>query len=296
MKRNVYFEGAKSMTFTKLFDIGSEQDGAIYGGYVFRATGKGLCSVLSFENGEKLSEFYFGDKDFIYPHSNAVFFGSERYAEDDEFPLLYSNVYNTYAKCEDRKEGVLCAYRIRHSGNDFQADLVQLIAVDFVNDTSLWKSPNVKDTRPYGNFVFDKENDVLYAFVMRDEIHKTAFFSFRMPKIKDGQPIGYKEVGEVRLRREDILDSFECDYVDYMQGATFHGGYIYSVEGFDAVASEAKPSIKIFDVNKKALSFSAPFAEYGLPKEPEFIEFYNGKIYYSPHTDKGELYLVEFSD
>ncbi len=295
MKKNYYFEGAEKITFTRLINMGPEQDGAIYNGYVFRLDHAAACRVLSLETGELLCSFTLGDKEFIYPHSNAVFFGNEKLDDNDEFPILYSNVYNTYAKAENRREGTLCAYRIKRNGNDFSAELVQIIAIDFVKDTSLWLSPNVQDYRPYGNFVLDKENNIIYAFVMRDEARKTAFFAFNMPKLSDGKDIGYKEVKEVRLKKEDILDKFESDYINFMQGATFYNGYIYSVEGFDVVSPTAKPVIKIFDVKKKTVALAVNLWEHGFNIEPEFVEAYNGAIYYADRHP-GDLYLMEFAD
>ena len=36
------------------------------------------------------------------------------------------------------------------------------------------------------------------------------------------------------------------------------------------------------------------FGDHGLTIEPEFIEVYDGKVYYS--DNKGNFYLVEFED
>ena len=39
-------------------------------------------------------------------------FGNEYYDEKDEFPLLYTNIYNNYAKTDDKRKGITCVYRI----------------------------------------------------------------------------------------------------------------------------------------------------------------------------------------
>ncbi len=290
MKKSYYFDGATKLSFKKLFNTSAGQDGAIYKSLVFRFDPVGNCRVYSLEGGELLDKFTLADKEYIYPHSNAVFFGTEYYSETDEFPILYSNVYNTYQKEENRREGTLLAYRINRKETDFSAELVGIIKIGFTQD-KLWISENVKDIRPYGNFVLDRDSGILHAFVMKDETRKTAFFSFKLPAIRDGEATGYKNVRCVTLSKSDIIDSFEGEYINFMQGAACKDGYIYSVEGFDE-ASSAKPKMKVFDTKEKKLVFSADLADYSLNNEPELVELYNGKAYYADHP--GDLYELEF--
>ena len=90
----------------------------------------------------------------LVPHSNSVVFGNEYYDEQDEFPLLYTNIYNNYAKNDDKLEGVCLVYRIERNEREFTSTLVQIIQIGFVDDENLWTSAGEKeDVRPYGNFV-----------------------------------------------------------------------------------------------------------------------------------------------
>ena len=85
---------AKGISYTKLGEIGKGQDGAIFGDYIFHFDATGRGCVYRLEGLEALAEFQLDKSDLITPHSNAVSFGYEYYKEGDEFPLLYTNIYN----------------------------------------------------------------------------------------------------------------------------------------------------------------------------------------------------------
>ena len=181
------------MQITQIAKIKGSQDGAIFGNYLFRFDTRGQCNVYNMADFKKSDEiqasvpvdsFVLDKAEVIVPHSNAVCFGTEYYAEGDEFPLLYSNIYNNYAKAEDPLVGVCCVYRIQREDNKFTTTLVQVIKVGFVNDYNLWRSSTEPaDVRPYGNFTIDTETNMLYAFTMRDAANATRYFAFDMPKL-----------------------------------------------------------------------------------------------------------------
>lgn len=290
MCRSFYFDGAASVAFRKIGNIGPAQDGAAFGGYLFHLNVDGRCQVYSMPDLSPVSSFTLGNTDIIVPHSNAVCFGSERYAEEDEFPLLYTNVYNNYQSAADRREGMLCAYRLTRQEERFSARLVQLIRIGFVAEPQ-WRSVHVQDARPYGNFVIDTERHLLHAFVMRDEERLTRFFTFRLPALSEGEVCGDCGVQVVTLRREDILSSFDEEYVHYMQGAACAGKYIYSVEGFDA-PSGVMPAFRVFDTASQKQALHAELAPLGLTREPEFVDVYDGRMLYADCT--GDLYEISF--
>jgi hypothetical protein len=78
--------------------IAKGQDGAICNGFLFRFDNAGHCFVYDLEKRALVSEFTLDRADEYSPHSNAVFFGTERLNAKDEFPLLYTNLYNNYKK------------------------------------------------------------------------------------------------------------------------------------------------------------------------------------------------------
>ncbi len=273
--------------FQKIGVINGGQDGAIWNGYIFRIDTKGCCTVTRLDNLSKVYEFVLDKCEEIVPHSNSVCFGNEYYSENDDFPLLYANIYNNYQSCSDRKEGMCCVYRIIREKDTFSSKLIRIIKIDFTQDV-LWRSENVYDVRPYGNFLVDTKNSLLYAFLMRDEEYKTRVFSFKLPSVSENKDT----VNLVELKKEEIADMFDCQYLDYMQGAAMYDGYIFSVNGFDE-ESPHKPTLSIIDVKNKETCTTINLGDYGLIHEPEFIDVYDGQVWYS--DCHGNLYKISFN-
>ena len=281
------------MKITKLANIRGGQDGAIYKDFLFRFSSKGGCSVYDMTaldgEPEPISEFKLDKIDLIVPHSNSVVFGNEFFAPGDEFPLLYSNVYNNYAKTEDKRVGICCVYRLTREGNAFSTKLVQLIRIGFTDDRSLWRSSgDIEDKRPYGNFVVDTDKDQLWAFLMRDGAMQTRYFAFDLPKLADGE-IGASGVREVTLTAEMIKEYFDTPYHNYVQGAVCREGKIYSVEGF---GERIHPALRIIDTEEKRQILHFDFFDAGYTDEAELIDFYGDRCIYGDH--KGNLFELIF--
>lgn len=271
----------------KAYQIGkicSGQDGAICGEMLFRFSTRGACTVYELSQLGKsaelspIAEFMLDRSDEIAPHSNAVFFGSEYYAEGDEFPLLYSNIYNNYKNAEDQLLGVLCVYRIIREGEVFFSKLVQLIEIGFTADRSLWRSGAGDDVRPYGNFIADTASGKLYAFVMRDAEESTRYFEFDMPPVRAGNICDRFGVPRAVLGRDDIISSFDAPYHNFIQGAACRDGLIYSLEGF---GEKIHPMVRVIDTERREQIFCEDLYEMGLQIESEFIDFLGDMIVYS---------------
>jgi len=279
---------------------GGRQDGAISNGYLFSFNHQGECTVYETEALENLkdgeaevfSEFVLDKKDMLVPHSNSVAFGNEYYDEKDEFPLLYTNIYNNYANADNKLKGVCLVYRLQRNEREFTSTLVQIIEIGFVEDENLWKSVGEKeDARPYGNFTIDTKQGIYYAFTMRDNEHSTRYFSFDLPKVTQGEWCEQYNVKKVVLSKFDIKDYFDCDYHHYVQGACCNEGKIYSLEGFTD-SQENPPAIRIIDTNlKKEINFKK-FKDFGTNIEPEMIDFENDICYYIDHN--GNMYKLSF--
>ena len=266
------------------------QDGAVSGRYLFRFNHKSECTVYSLDDfSAPFAQFVLDKSDIINPHSNSVMFGKERYCEEDEFPLLYTNIYNNHAANENKLKGVTCVYRIVRDGTNFKTTLLQTIEIGFTED-SLWKSEN-GDVRPYGNFVIDNDNSTYYAFTMRNEEPCTRFFSFALPGVTDGVYDETFGIKRVTLNKEDIIDTFDIDYQHYLQGATLEKGIIYSLEGFTDDRGNP-PAIRLIDIKTKKQIEVHFCADYGTWIEPEFIDFEDGVCYYS--DCHGNLYNLTF--
>ncbi len=285
-----------NLKYESIGSVHGGQDGAIYGGYVVRFGGAGDGCVTRLDTREELCRFTVDRVDEFKPHSNAVFFGTEKYDENDEFPLLYTNLYNNYYNCEDQREGMLCVYRLTRDGNDFSTKLVQLIRIGFVNNLALWRSmEDGSDIRPYGNFILDTDTNKLYAFVIRDKDKVTRYFEFDMPRLADGDICPKCGLPVVKLTEEMITAQFDGEYSHYIQGACVSDSLLYSTEGGtvrDANATNPSnpPRLQVMDLKSKTQVADVALWKFGLLLEPEFISYYDGKLYYSDCS--GAMFVI----
>jgi hypothetical protein len=82
---------------------------------------------------------------------------------------------------------------------------------------------------------------------MRDGEKKTRYFSFALPKGREGVFDERFEANVVTLNEEDIVEYFDAPYHLYVQGACMHNGLIYSTEGF---GDKRHPALRIIDPKK----------------------------------------------
>lgn len=282
------------MKITQIGNITDGQDGAVFGGLLFRFKTSGLCYVYDLKNltietkSPVVSIFTLDKAEKIIPHSNSVIFSNQYYNKNDEFPLLYTNIYNNYAKYENKLTGICCVYRIWREENEFKSMLLGLIEIGFTND-KLWSTGD--DRRPYGNFVIDNKNGIYHAFTMRDKDQKTRYFSFKLPDISKGIIDEKFGVKKVVLTKEDIITTFDTEYHRFIQGACCEQGKIYSLEGFSGDAVNP-PALRIISPESKKQTDLIYFSDFGLTIEPELIDFENGICYYC--DNHGNLYTIDF--
>ena len=286
------------MEIRKIGSIGGGQDGAIYNGILFRFDhlGNGAAFALAdLKEGEALAPFarFTLDKcDALTPHSNAVFFGTHFYAEGDEFPILYTNIYNNYCGREEPLIGVCLAYRLTREGEGFKTELVQMIRIGFFENAELWKAtPEAHGARPYGNFLIDKKTNAYYAYVMRTKESGTRYFKFAIPAPDAGEIDPKWGVKRFVFGEEDILSYFDVPHHFYIQGGIAHEGRIYSTEGF-AFSTENRPAIRVIDLEGKKQVDFCDLTTLGYEEEPEMIDFSDGVCYYS--DAHGNFYSVAF--
>ena len=285
------------MNITKIGKICGDQDGAVFSDFLFRFNASGDYSVynlknldFSMDNGD-VAPIYSGKLDRfseIVPHSNATFFGSNYYEDGDEFPILYSNLYNNYANDETKNALLLC-YRVKRDGSDFTTSLIGEIKIGFKDERNFWRSSIGEDVRPYGNFVSDKNSSKLYAFVMIDKENITRYFSFNMPDINKGEMNEVLGIKSITLNKSDIIECFDAPYHRYIQGGCLKENNIYSTEGFSNDAVQI-PAIRIISTEGKEQIKYVNLPEYGYYEEPEFIDFYGDICLYS--DAHGNLYRI----
>lgn len=270
------------------------QDGAIYGGMIFKFHSDGLCNVFSMETGKRVGGFVLNQADAYKPHCNAVCFSNEFYQEGDEFPLLYANIYNNYNKdeFEDKRPGMFCVYRIFREGGSFKSRLLQVIRVDFAG-AEPWRSgwneekQSFTDRSPWGNFIIDTDNNKLWAFVTRDENHTTRFFCFDIPKVEKTETTAF-----VKLTKGMVQRTFDIPYSWYLQGACYHDGKIYSTEG---MGTDANPTgIRVVDLEHGIEDCLVNLhADDSYRREAEFIDFADGVCWYGDYKNSNvKLYTI----
>lgn len=280
--------------------ISGGQDGAIWKNELFRFRANGACEVFDLreltpeepKELQPIARFTLDRAETIVPHSNAVCFGSEFFSPEDEYPLLYSNIYNNYANAEDQLMGVCCVYRLQKTGGEFKSTLVQLIQIGFCEDSIHWKAFEDKHGyRPYGNFVVDRDTSSYYAFVMRSKADGAAYFRFDLPSVRDGEIDSVYGVKKVVLNFEDAREFYHCPYHRFPQGAIAYGGRIYSTEGFSN-DEKNHPAIRLISLEKQEQELYVDIMELGYTVEPEMIDFYMDECYYS--DVHGNLYIIDF--
>ena len=113
----------RRVTVKTLPSVPSGQDGTVIGDNFFRFDADGSCSVYHLPDCAFIGSFTLDKSDILKMHCNAVDFG-KKYREEDEFPLIYTNIYNNYAKSEDSLPGVCGVYRIARENETFTSTLV----------------------------------------------------------------------------------------------------------------------------------------------------------------------------
>ena len=201
---------------------------------------------------------------------------------------VYSNVYNSYASQSEKHIGECCVYEVHGAANVWANSLVQVLKVGFINDLDHW--PAASESRPYGNFLVDEENECLYVYVMYSSKKQTYWYKFDLPDVSDGVwDEGYDCYVKI-LDITDVKDQWTTPLQNYVQGACVHDGLIWSTEGFSATSGTNLARMRIIDPSRKSQIAVFNFYADGDPVEPEFIDFYNGRCYYGSVK---QMYMLE---
>ncbi|MBQ7444908.1 MAG: type II secretion system protein [Clostridia bacterium] len=252
----------------------SSQDGFIYDEKVYVSnSGDNTVKIVSLSDGTLSGSIAYDTWSTNKVHGNSVHLrtvGSQHY--------IYSNIYNSYANSTDKRMGECCVYETDLNST---STLVQIIKISFINDSDKWPQPSQQqnnDERPYGNFVIDEQNDLLYVYVMDIHNNVTKWFKFNLP-----DPTASNSEGNVYyLYYADVLDSWTTTYMNKMQGVTIANGLIYSLEGLSGA-----PGIRVIDPDlKKELVYIGVDRLDAYKSEPEFISYYNGNLYYGCGSHK----------
>lgn len=193
---------------------------------------------------------------------------------------LYTNIYNSYASATDKHLGECCVYKINDM-DTYANTLAQVIKVGFVNDVNYW--PPANHSRPYGNFIVDSDNGLLYAYVMYDNVG-IKWYKFNLPAMDAGEYNSTYGCNVVTLTTNDILDSWVTEYHHYIQGACCHNGLLYATNGITNGSGTYAPTVRVIDPTSHQEIATFHVAADGITDEAECIDFYEGKLHYgTPH-------------
>ena len=131
--------------------------------------------------------------------------------------------------------------------------------------------------RPYGNFAFNSVTNELIAYTLNDTEKCTRFFIFDMPAIADGDKI---------LNKADIKRTFDLPYFAVIQDCCCYNGKLYLLHG--SAGNERK--LQVVDVNSEKILTFVELSQID-DTEPEGIDVYNERIYYS---DLGKFFELTF--
>ena len=260
----------------------SSQDGYIYDGKAYISNSyTNQINILSLIDGSNLGSMSYDEWSTNKVHGNAVHlrkYNNQYYT--------YSNIYNSYQNNENKRFGECCVYLTDLTNStENPLELTQIIKIGFVDDEAKWPRWNASSDRPYGNFLIDEDNNLLYVYVMDINTNTTKWFKFDLPS-----PTDSNEEGNVySLSYESVLDSWETPYMNMMQGATIINGLIYSTEG-----PSGNPGIRVIDPVLKAELLYIDSSKLDANKsEPEFIAYYNGYLYYGSGNNNNlyKLYI-----
>lgn len=238
------------------------QDAAEYNNNVVSFDSNSKMKIQNYvDNSVVCNNIDIDKSNIIKPHCNSVSFGGF-YSEDDEYPLIYLNAYNSL----ELPLGTCYVHRIFSDNNNYSTDLIQTINIDFIDD-EIWTNGN--DTRPYGNFLVDKENNRLIVYTLKDSENITRFFVFELPLFT-------KE--NIILTKDDIIDSFDLCYIPFVQGNCFYKNKIIVLSGY---GTDIHPGqIYIIDIRIKSVLFAIDLNSIGICIEPEFVFVANKSLFF----------------
>lgn len=234
------------------------QDACQYNGKIFEFNSSGQFKVIDIATKTTYTGFELDQYSTIKPHCNCVCFSNEFYSQSDPYPLLYVNAYNTAGL----PKGTCYVHRITENNNSYTTTLIQTITIGFT-DNEIWTVSG--DTRNYGNFLVDTDNGHLIVYTLRDNY--TRFFIFDLPDTSESS---------ITLTTTDIIEYFDCEFFNYIQGGHYTNGKVYSLDG---IGTSENPIgyLHVFDLVEKELVTTIDLKS--LMYEPEAIFEYQNELW-----------------
>lgn len=231
------------ITYTKLFTLNSTsknttQGFAVHDKYLFNCHHTNdVIDIFDLETKKAVGAIHLEPETIV--HCNNVNFGSERYLEDDKFPLLYIQQRGYASK--------LNVYRIVSKGDSaFAAEKIQTISFESCS----WCINTI-----------DKSRNLLYTFYGYNGNNYLS--CFRMPSYREG---------DITIHPKSAYKTFFCPYKKVGQDTAFDDKYLYITCGY----SKEGELWRIDMDNKMARLID--LTKYKLNGEPEGLDIYKGDI------------------
>lgn len=248
----------------------AHQSAACYGDYAFLISNK-MINVRVFNMRTNTRVFDLRNQTplgtgTIY-HCNQACFGTQKYSEEDPFPLLYISQHQNKSN-----RSFIQVFRVlptsAGSGQEYTAFAFEKIQTIFF--------PVLTDDNSLGNVnaVIDTDNHFIYTYSRNNNSTAENYGKCKISKFKIPDAL---ESASVILSDEDILDSFfiETSAIN-MQGGAYHDGLLYIGRG---VPSAGYVNLYVVDLFNRRLWFTVDLLNNGFRYEPEGAFFYKDNLY-----------------
>lgn len=248
----------------------AHQSAACYGDYAFLISNK-MINVRVFNMRNYSRIFDLKDQPplgtgTIY-HCNQACFGTQKYSEEDYFPLLYISQHQN-----KNNRSFIQVFRVLPTsagyGQEFTAFAFEKIQTIYF--------PVLTDDNSLGNVnaVIDTDNHFIYTYSRNNN---TAAGNYGKCKISKFNLPNALESTSLTLSDNDILESFFINTSAFnMQGGAYHEGLLYIGRG---VPSAGYVYLYVVDLTNRKLWFTVDLLNNGFSWEPEGAYFYKDDLY-----------------
>ena len=265
----------------------SGQSAAIHGNYLFIVKDK-FTSVVLYDMQTKAQVYTWNTGQSVNTwHCNQSSFGTDKYDEDDMFPVLYVSMRPD----SDSTRCIVNVYRIIPTLTD---DVITSFTMTLVQTINL---PALTEQNGLGlaNATIDTENGWMWTYSRNTENGQSTsglatFTKFSIPALFDG---GGNAITTVTLEDSDIKDSFMERWSIYNnQGAFIHNGKMYMMRGIPS--SDHFCECNVIDLYFQRTRVSrVDLYPNGFTSEPEGCFYYSDTVCFT--VNGANIYRIVFN-
>lgn len=248
----------------------AHQSAASYGDYAFLISNKMInVRVFNMRNNSRVFDLRNQPPlgtGTIY-HCNQACFGTQKYSEEDYFPLLYISQHQNKSN-----RSFIQVFRVlptsAGAGQEFTAFAFEKIQTIYF--------PVLTDDNSLGNVnaVIDTDNHFIYTYSRNNN---SAAENYGKCKISKFNLPNALESTSVTLSDEDVLDSFFIDTQAFnMQGGAYKNGLLYIGRG---AQTAGYIYLHVVDLTNRRLWFTVDLLHNAFPYEPEGAFIYKDDLY-----------------